>query len=275
MLLQNIFLFGKENRSYSTDGSTYQSQIYSPLCRRKILRAQIGRREAKRKPTLVAPEKIEYLCSMDLSYLVREPQNITPETPLLILLHGYGSNEQDLFSFVPTLPEDWLVVSFRAPLNSQYEGYSWYDIDLMNTENRIDVPQAKASLDGLLQNIMKITNHYGLTENETHLCGFSQGGILAYALALQNPLLFSKVACMSAYPEEKLMEDIIKDKKKLQHLRFFISHGTDDAVIPLEWGRKAADLLYDLSCYFTFREYMNGHGVNQKNYMDLMEFFRK
>ncbi|HAI80737.1 MAG TPA: phospholipase, partial [Chryseobacterium sp.] len=35
---------------------------------------------------------------MDLSYLVREPQNITPETPLLILLHGYGSNEQDLFS---------------------------------------------------------------------------------------------------------------------------------------------------------------------------------
>ena len=229
----------------------------------------------KEKPTLVAPEKIEYLCSMDLSYLVREPQNITPETPLLILLHGYGSNEQDLFSFVPTLPEDWLVVSFRAPLNSQYEGYSWYDIDLMNTENRIDVPQAKASLEGLLQNIMKITNHYGLTENETHLCGFSQGGILAYALALQNPLLFSKVACMSAYPEEKLMEDIIKDKKKLQHLRFFISHGTDDAVIPLEWGRKAADLLYDLSCYFTFREYMNGHGVNQKNYMDLMEFFRK
>ena len=95
------------------------------------------------------------------------------------------------------------------------------------------------------------------------------------ALALQNPQLFSKVACLSAYPEEKLMEHMVKDKKQLQHLRFFISHGTDDAVIPLEWGRKAADLLYDLSCYFTFREYMNGHGVNQKNYMDLMEFFRK
>lgn len=212
---------------------------------------------------------------MDLQYLVREPQHITPKTPLLILLHGYGSNEEDLFSFVPTLPEDWLVVSFRAPMTTEFEGYSWYNIDLMKEENRIDVPQAKASLDAILENIMKISNEYGLTENETHLCGFSQGGILAYSLALQYPQLFSKVACMSAYPEDKLLENIVKDKKKLERLRFFISHGTDDAVIPLEWGRKAADLLYDLSCFFSFREYMSGHGVNQKNYMDLMDFFRK
>ena len=212
---------------------------------------------------------------MDLHYLVREPQNLNSKTTLLILLHGYGSNEEDLFSFVPTLPEDWLVVSFRAPLNSQYEGYSWYDIDLMNTENRIDIPQAKESLNGILENILKISNHYGLTDNETHLCGFSQGGILSYALALENPQLFSKVACLSCYPEEKLLENIVKDKKKLERLRFFISHGTEDAVIPLEWGRKAADLLYDLSCYFSFREYISGHGVNQKNYMDLMDFFKK
>ncbi len=212
---------------------------------------------------------------MDLHYLVREPQNITSKTPLLVLLHGYGSNEEDLFSFVPTLPEDWLIVSFRAPLNSTYGGYSWYDIDLMNVENRVDVDQAREALNMILQNIMKISNHYGLTENPTHLIGFSQGGILSYALSLQNPELFDKVACLSAYPEEKIMENIVKDRKKLEKLRFFISHGTDDATIPLEWGRKAADLLYDLSCYFSFREYMSGHGVNQKNYMDLMEFLKK
>lgn len=211
---------------------------------------------------------------MDLHYLVREPQTITSKTPLLILLHGYGSNEQDLFSFVPTLPEDWLVVSFRAPFSTNYGGYSWFDIDLMNTDNRIDVQQAQESESAILENILKITNHYGLTHNETHLCGFSQGGILSYALALQNPELFSKVACMSCYPEEKMLTNMAKNKKKLEQLRFFISHGIDDAVIPMEWGRKAADMLYDLGCYFSFREYMSGHGVNQKNYMDLMEFFK-
>lgn len=212
---------------------------------------------------------------MQLQQRVYEPQNITSETTLLVLLHGYGSNEEDLFSFVPTLPEDWLVVSFRAPFDTDYDGFSWYDIDLMNQENRIDIDQAKESEKIILENILKITNQYGLTGNQTHLCGFSQGGILSYSLALQHPELFSKVACMSCYPEEKLLTEIVRDKKKLEKLRFFISHGTDDAIIPLEWGRKAAELLYDLGCYFSFREYMSGHGVNQKNYMDLMEFFKK
>lgn len=212
---------------------------------------------------------------MDLQYIVREPEHITSKTPLLILLHGFGSNEQDLFSFAPTLPEDWLIVSFRAPFTTPYEGYSWYDIDLMNEENRINIDQAKESQEAILEKTLQISNQYGLTENQTHIAGFSQGGILSYSLALNNPELFKKVAILSAYPEDKLLENMSKDKKKLEHLRFFVSHGTDDAIIPFDWGRKGADLLYDLSCFFSFREYMSGHGVNQKNYMDLMDFFKK
>lgn len=212
---------------------------------------------------------------MDLQYLVREPQNITPETPVLFLLHGYGSNEEDLFSFVPTLPEDWLVISFRAPKDSSYGGYAWFDIDFNNAENFVDENEANEAVKLVLENIMGITNRYGLTDNKTHLCGFSQGGMIVYSLALQYPDLFSKVACLSSYPEEKLLKNIDRNKKKYENMRFFISHGTEDAVIPLEWGRKAADLLYDLSAYFSFREYMSGHGVNQKNYLDLMDFFKK
>lgn len=212
---------------------------------------------------------------MDLQYLVREPQNITPETPVLFLLHGYGSNEEDLFSFVPTLPEDWLVISFRAPKDSSYGGYAWFDIDFNNAENFVDENEANEAVKLVLENIMGVTNRYGLTDNKTHLCGFSQGGMIVYSLALHYPDLFSKVACLSSYPEEKLLNNIDRNKKKYENMRFFISHGAEDAVIPLEWGRKAADLLYDLSAYFSFREYMSGHGVNQKNYLDLMEFFKK
>ncbi|WP_312076338.1 alpha/beta fold hydrolase [Chryseobacterium sp.] len=212
---------------------------------------------------------------MNLDYLVREPEQITASTPILFMLHGYGSNEQDLFSFREDVPKDWILVSFRAPKTTEFEGFSWFDINFNDPENFIDINQANEAVDTLIQNILAIINQYGLTESKVHLCGFSQGGILSYVLALKHPDLFTKVALLSTYPEEKLLTDIIKDKKKLETLRFFISHGTDDAIIPLEWGRKAADLLYDLSCYFTFREYMNGHGVNQKNYIDLMDFFSK
>ena len=209
----------------------------------------------------------------ELKYIIREPKNITEQTPLLVLIHGYGSNEDDLFSFVPSLPEHWLIVSLRAPLNTQFSGYAWYDIDFVNAEKFINVEQAQQSLQMILKAIEDLRKKYELT-GETHLCGFSQGGILSYALALKFPHLFSKIACLSAYPEIKILDDIKKDKKAMEHLRFFVSHGTDDAVIPLDWGRKGADLLYDMSIYFSFREYISGHGVNQKNYMDLMSFFK-
>lgn len=212
---------------------------------------------------------------MNLDYIVREPENITSTTPILFMLHGYGSNEQDLFSFRENLPTDWIIVSFRAPKPTQFEGYSWFDIDFNNPEQFLDIQQAKEASVFVLENILAIINKYGLTENQTHLCGFSQGGILCYSLALTYPELFSKVACMSSFPEEKLLADIEKSKKKRENLRFFISHGSDDAIIPMDWGRKGAELLYDLSCYFTFREYMSGHGVNQKNYIDLMDFYAK
>jgi predicted esterase len=55
-----------------------------------------------------------YLCTMDLKFIVREPENITPNSNL-VMLHGYGSNEEDLFSFRHDLPEDWIIVSYRAP----------------------------------------------------------------------------------------------------------------------------------------------------------------
>ncbi|SHJ03355.1 phospholipase/carboxylesterase [Cruoricaptor ignavus] len=209
---------------------------------------------------------------MDLKYLVREPENITEHTPIIFLLHGYGSNEQDLFSFTPELPKDWIVVSFRAPRNTPYEGFCWYDIDFSSAERFIDVEQAEESLSAILEKITEIKKFYGIENAPTHIAGFSQGGILSYTLSLKNPEFFAKVILLSCYPEMRILQNIEKDKKKFQHLRFFVSHGTEDAVIPLEWARKGADLLYDLGCFFTFREYMAGHGINQKNFIDLMQF---
>jgi len=211
---------------------------------------------------------------MSLHYIIKEPKNITPETPLLVLLHGYGSNEEDLFSFVPDLPEEWLVASFRAPLSTPYGGFCWYEIDFANSGKFIsNLSQAQNSIKLILNEITSIRQKYNLADGRIHLCGFSQGGILSYALALGYPQLFKKTACLSAYPEEGLLQNISTDKNQLHQLLFFVSHGTEDAVVPIEWGRKGRELLYDLGLFFSFREYPSGHGINPKNYQDLMEFF--
>ena len=214
-----------------------------------------------------------YICKMDLQFIVREPENITPQTQLLVMLHGYGSNEEDLFSFRHDLPKDWIIVSFRAPRNSDYEGFAWYDIDFNNPDKFLDVDQAVDSMKLIMKSIDNLKHHYQL-ESKTNIVGFSQGGVLTYAMTLTYPDYFHKVACLSSYPDPKILKNI-KGKKEIQHLRFFVSHDNENAVIPLDWGRKAADFLYELGAFFTFREYMTGHSVNQKNYIDLIHFFEK
>lgn len=209
-----------------------------------------------------------------LHYIAKEPENITKDTPLLVLLHGYGSHEEDLFSFAPSLPEDWLTVSFRAPLQTPYGGFCWFDIRFDDQKKWIDENQAKESIFKIEDSIKEIKTKYEI-EGKTKLCGFSQGGMLSYALSLKNPQNYDKIACLSAYPEMKIIQEPLPKKKDLEHLRFFISHGTDDVIIPMEMAIKGADLLYELSAYFSFREYMNGHGINEKNFIDLMDFFQK
>ena len=144
---------------------------------------------------------------MDLQFIVREPENITPQTQLLVMLHGYGSNEEDLFSFRHDLPKDWIIVSFRAPRNSDYEGFAWYDIDFNNPDKFLDVDQAVDSMKLIMKSIDNLKHHYQL-ESKTNIVGFSQGGVLTYAMTLTYPDYFHKVACLSSYPDPKILKNI-------------------------------------------------------------------
>ena len=148
-----------------------------------------------------------YICKMDLQFIVREPENITPQTQLLVMLHGYGSNEEDLFSFRHDLPKDWIIVSFRAPRNSDYEGFAWYDIDFNNPDKFLDVDQAVDSMKLIMKSIDNLKHHYQL-ESKTNIVGFSQGGVLTYAMTLTYPDYFHKVACLSSYPDPKILKNI-------------------------------------------------------------------
>lgn len=54
-------------------------------------------------------------------------------SPLIILIHGYGSNERDLFSLIDYFPNDTYVVSLRAPIKLFNDSYAWYDIYVEGT----------------------------------------------------------------------------------------------------------------------------------------------
>ena len=74
--------------------------------------------------------------NLSLEYKIREPKIKLDKNPLLLLIHGYGSNEEDLISFATELPDEYYVVSVRAPYNLQYGSYAWYAINFDADQNK-------------------------------------------------------------------------------------------------------------------------------------------
>ena len=205
---------------------------------------------------------------MNLHYLIQEPKIIHEKNPVLILLHGYGSNEEDLFSFAPELPDDSYVISVRAPYDLQPYGHAWYAIHFDADENKFsDNEQAKESVALIASFIDEIVKQYPIDTKNVTLIGFSQGAILSYSTALTYPEKIAKVVALSGYFNQDILPEVI-DTKAISHLKFFVSHGTVDQVIPVDWARKAKPALENLGLEVEYQEYPIGHGVSPKNFFD-------
>lgn len=205
----------------------------------------------------------------NIEYLVREPKTKKEKNPLLLLLHGYGSNEEDLFSFASELPDEYYVVSARAPHNLQPYGHAWYAINFDADENKFsDNDQARESRDLIVRFINELVSDLPIDSQDVTLIGFSQGTILSYAVALSYPGMIKNVIALSGYLNLDLVVPNY-EKNDFSHLKMFVSHGNADQVIPVEWARKAPDVLKNLGIDVTYKEYPIGHGVSPQNFYDL------
>ncbi len=212
---------------------------------------------------------------LSLKYITKEPEIISENTPLLILLHGYGSNEEDLFSFASELPKNLLIVSARAPQTLGHGSYAWYTIHLNNSQDKFsDIPEAIKARETIATFIQEIQQKYNITPNKTFLLGFSQGTILSYSVALNYPKLVQKVIALSGYVNPELLPENIETNDYTK-LDFFISHGRVDQVIPLEWANKAPHFLKQLNIKNCYSEYPVGHGVAPKNFFDFKNWIEE
>lgn len=206
--------------------------------------------------------------NLSLYHLVREPKLKKEKNPLLLLLHGYGSNEEDLFSFAQELPEEYFVISARAPYPLPPYGNAWYAIHFDADENKFsDNDEARASRDLIANFIDELVAAYPIDAENVTLIGFSQGSILSYSVALSYPEKVQRVVALSGY----LNLDIVKEEYRnndISKLKFFISHGTVDQVIPVDWARKAPEFFKNLGLDVVYKEYPVGHGVAPQNFYD-------
>ena len=209
-----------------------------------------------------------------LHYLIQEPKVKKDKNPLLLLLHGYGSNEEDLFSFASELPDDCYVISAKAPYPLQPYGNAWYAIHFDAAQNKFsDNEQAIKSRDLVVTFLDELCDLHDIDKENISLIGFSQGSILSFSIALSYPHKIKNVVALSGYLNTNLVKKtpLINTHK----VNYFIAHGTQDQVIPVDWARKTIPFMEAYNQNFEYKEYPIGHGVSPKVFMDFKNWLSK
>lgn len=210
---------------------------------------------------------------LSLHHIIRAPKTSVEKSPVLLLFHGYGSNEEDLFSFTAELPEELFIVSVRAPKDLQPYGYSWYDIHYTATEKISNDEQAIESRDAVANFIDEVIENYPVDPENVTLLGFSQGTILSYAVAFMYPEKVKNIIALSGYLNHKIFNfDTAKDYSKLN---FYCSHGSVDQVIPVTAARLIPTFMEENGLNHVYEEYPVGHGVAPQNFYSFKSWLEK
>lgn len=160
--------------------------------------------------------------------VVNTPAGVDADSsPLLVLLHGFGANEMDLLPVAEMLPQDFTVVSVRAPL-TQGPGYAWFP---MASDEDFSLDQVKDVVDTLVERL----EHRRRTHTKVVLMGFSQGMAVATSIYRHRPDLVDAVVGCSGFafdpaldPEHNFFQDTDED-------------GLGDVRKPMFWGRDPQD----------------------------------
>ncbi|HEX9601670.1 MAG TPA: alpha/beta fold hydrolase [Mariniflexile sp.] len=212
--------------------------------------------------------------SLSLHHIVRK-STLTENAPLLIMMHGYGSDENDLFSFSSELPEALFIISVRAPYPMPPYGNAWYAINFDEVQGKWnDNEQAKQSRDLMANFIDEAIAEYPVNKNNITLLGFSQGSILSYAVALTYPEKVKNIIALSGYVNKDILPEDI-DTRDYSNLDFYCSHGSVDQVIPVDWARQTSPFLNSLHIKNQYSEFPVGHGVAPQNFYEFKEWLGK
>jgi phospholipase/carboxylesterase len=180
--------------------------------------------------------------------------------PLLVLLHGYGSNEHDLFDLADWLDPRLHVVSACAPLALPWGGFAWYHLSGAPGNLVPDPASRAAALDLLEKFVAALPERLGSDPQHTYLLGFSQGAVLSLGLAMRAPERLAGVVAASGYLDPALQ--ISPPPAAFAHLPILQLHGTYDDVIPIGAAHATRAVLAPLLTNYTYHEDPTGHTIH-------------
>lgn len=189
---------------------------------------------------------------------------------LFILLHGYGSNMNDLFAFADHLQPFGHVVSFDAPQHTPWGGKAWFDLNFTaNSVHVSDYNQIVSAQVSLVQNITSVLSDLQLTWKDLVLMGFSQGAMMVSELLMEVDQEPAAAVLMSGRKSRDRYD-------KSRHAKILQTHGTTDPVIHIDQARDLSNALKSICTNFSYKEYeAMAHGISPECWNDIMNFIKE
>jgi phospholipase/carboxylesterase len=212
---------------------------------------------------------------MQLLYTAHVPAGDGP-FPTVVALHGWGASAHDLIGLAPVLHRGEALVlcpqgDVTVPIAEGYAGYGWFPLSSGGPPDPADFARGKASLVGWLDQALE---QYPVDPRKLVLLGFSQGGVMAYDLALRQPERFAGLVALSSWLPDGLAGSI-GPQPGLEQLPALVMHGTQDPMIPVAMGQQSRDALIKLGVQTTYREYEMGHEIRPDALRDLVEWLEQ
>lgn len=214
------------------------------------------------------------MLNLPLQHLYKAASAAEPSPWLLVLMHGVGSNEEDLFGLADFVPPAFQVLSLRAPYTMAPHMYAWFQFSVNPDGSRnIDEQQEKISRALLEQTCQQACEQLQIPPERVVLGGFSQGGIMSLSVLLTQPALLRAVLVWHS----RLLPQIAArevDAAQLAEHKAWVSHGTEDDVIPLAQAHAIRSHLQTTPLELSYHEYPCRHQLHPQELRESMQWLQ-
>lgn len=209
-----------------------------------------------------------------------EPANTKPANASIIWLHGLGASGDDFAPVAAQLKlDDTIAMRFifpHAPMraithNGGMQMPAWYDFVINGLDRQIN-PEDLTQICGKISNLIQREIDRGVPSERIIIAGFSQGGAIAYQVAMSSEHKLAGLMAMSTYVPE---ENTIKQSHVDSDFPIHIFHGSEDSVVPELLGIKAKELLEQKGYQPEYSQYAMEHTVCISQIRDIAAFINK
>lgn len=191
---------------------------------------------------------------------------------LLLLIHGYGGDENSMWVFARNLSSHYWIVAPRAPHPSELGGYTWREMSPHDEDfGRPSLEQLLPSAEALVRLVDEYQTSLKIEAKDFDVMGFSQGGAMSGTMALVYPSRVRKVGILSGLLPSGVDEEV--SQRPLEGRSIFVAHGTKDETVPVDRARASVKLLEAAGATVIYCEDEVGHKVSVNCLQALRSYF--